>query len=1305
MLADRYPLSPAQQGMLFHSLAASGEGLYVQQYVCALNEELDTNLFLKAWEDVVNRHGILRTSFVWEETPEPIQVVHAAVPVTLDIQDCFGLTPGEVESRLGAYLREDGIRGFNLAETPLWRWTAFRCGSKSGVHEWKLVWTSHHILLDGRSRAILIDELFTIYDALIEGREPPALPTPPPYSEYIEWLQSLDFEAPREFWQTQLKDLSEPTILGKHKTPSGGNSAEDGRIEYRLPAGDVTRLRQFAQEQGVTLHTLVQGAWAILLARHTSSEDVVFGSTRACRHWRGDASEKTMVGLFLNMVPFRAQADPGASLISWLQGLHDQQVAIRPHEHTPLARIQSWSSMPSGMPLFDVIEDFDNIQLTPMFRQRGGRWSNRAFKLVDKTNYLALGAYAWQDMRVQMNWPGGNFNATRMETMSSHLRVLLEEITRDPARRIRDVPMISDAERHLLLKDWNATRRDFPRDKKAHDFVREQTMRDPSAPALRRNGQLLSYGQLEQRAIRLARQLAAAGLEPEQSVAIFMERSFEAVIGCLAVLKAGGSFAPIDITAPHERILYILENSQAKIVLTQPHLKQQLADTKLKLIPVDASVPFPADDASADMPHAPATARSRAYIIYTSGSTGRPKGVEIEHHSLTNLICHYNKELAMTPRDHGAMVASLAFDASIADIWPCLAAGACLHIPESEIILDPRRMIDWLAEEGITISFIPTALMELMLDETWPAEIPLRCLLTGGDTLRRHPKPSHPFSLINGYGPTENTVDSTWCCVDPYADDACPPIGRPLTNVTCYILDELMQPTGIGVAGELYLGGENVARGYLNNPDMTLERFLPDPFQTLPGARMYKTGDLAKYREDGQIEFLGRNDDQVQIRGFRVELGEAEQALSTHPAVREAVVRPIGNQGVIVGLAAYVASDRDQNVLREELRRYLIQKLPQYMVPVSYTVMKALPRGISGKIDRRALPLPGKESFITRESRAEPRNQLEASLIAIWQEVLRVSPIGINDNFFDLGGYSLLMLRMTALIEKRLGRHLPVSALFKAPTIAQLAAALSAGSADSDHATVISLGAAGAKIPIFCISGACQFPPVVRALGGGRPFYVLEVLSLSAGARASGSVEIIAREFLETAQKIQPHGPYLIGGFCLGGVLAYEMALQLVAAGEQVSCLFMIDSYGPNAFHAGKWRRLIRYFWNFLMRPMSSKADILRHKMRSFSVRASLKSSSYTVKSYLAEMSEAIGCQMRAVTDYRPVALFPGKLLLIKASIVVGTRPRDPQAGWSGMADQGLEIHNLPGDHSHVFDQKNAQTIANILLEHTNSVP
>jgi amino acid adenylation domain-containing protein len=870
------------------------------------------------------------------------------------------------------------------------------------------------------------------------------LPLPRPYRDYIEWLRKLDHDSAKTYWQGVLSGYRAPTPLVGARDRAAEHVKGDacGTHEVRLSAALTSALRKRAREASVTLNLLLQGAWALLLHRYCGESDIVFGVTRACRGSSLDGAGD-MVGLFINTLPVRMRIDPESELVSWLRQLRAQQVALRDYEHTPLVRVQGWSEVPRGMPLFESILVFDSHTLDAQLRALGGAWNERRFLGLGHTNYpLTVVAYGDRELLLQIEYSRKRFDDAVVARMLGHLQTLLEGMAARPEARLKDLPLLSEGERHQLVELWNQTAVAYPAVRCVHELVEEQARIRPEAPAAESGGRMVTYRELDERAEALAGQLRRRGVQPNSLVAVYLERSIEMLVGILAVWKAGGAYVPIDPEYPAERIRFMLEDTKAVVTLTRKHLGGALPASDAAVLHVDAPQGSVEGSSGRRRERRPASPEQLAYVIYTSGSTGHPKGVPIKHASLFNLICWHQRAYDVKPADRATQIAGPAFDGSVWEVWPYLTAGASVHIPDDSTRLDAGLMVRWLAERQITLSFLPTPLAEAVLREKWPETAALRVLLTGGDKLNQRPAHKLPFRLINHYGPTENTVVSTCAEVQAQgASNAAPPIGRPLPNTHAYVLDRHLQPVPIGVPGELLLGGAQLSSGYWNRPDLTAEKFIADAFRPQPGARLYKTGDLVRWLPEGDIEFLGRIDNQVKIRGFRIELGEIEAGIARHPAIREAVVLAREDTPGDKRLIAYLVANPPPAGLVGELRALLRTMMPEHMVPAAFVLLDAFPLTPNGKLDRKALPAPDAAAYVARSYEA-PMGGIETALAQIWCDVLKLERVGRHDHFFELGGNSLVAMQVVSRARQRLISELPLRDLFAAPTVARRAARL-----------------------------------------------------------------------------------------------------------------------------------------------------------------------------------------------------------------------------------------------------------------------
>jgi amino acid adenylation domain-containing protein/non-ribosomal peptide synthase protein (TIGR01720 family) len=989
---DLYPLAPLQEGILFHSTRAPASDPYFQQLTAGLAGPLDAAAFKGAWQRVLDRHPAPRTVFLWRKVERPLQLVRRTVEMPWTVEDWRGVP--DLEARWQGLLAADRARGFDLERAPLMRVALVRTGEASH----RLAWSSHHLTFDGWCLSILLSEVFALY------RGEPLLPPPRPYRDYIAWLARRDQAEAESFWRDRLQGFTEPTPLPfdhRSNIAGGAGGGEPFEASVSLPAAAPGALAQRLQ---VTVNTLVQGAWALLLSRYAQVPEVVFGAVVSGRPAELPGVE-SMIGLFINTLPVRIAIPAAEPAAAWLARVQEAQLELVQYQWTPLARIQSLARAGSGA-LFASLLAFENYPMSPASEEPGELRILDAV-LAERTNYpLNLIAVAREDLTLRLV-ASRRFEPAAARRMLGHLERLLEGLAADPTRPPSALPMLTAAETRQLLVEWSGAAEPFP-ETTIHGRFLEQAALTPDAVAVEMGDETLTYAGLRERAERIARRLAARGLRPEQRVAVRAERSPEMIAALLGILQAGGAYVPIDPAWPAERQEWMLRDAGAV----------WLDDEGLG----DGEIP--------DVP-----AGSLAHVLYTSGSTGMPKGVAVTHRNVVRLATAVAAELG--PDQAWLQYGPLSFDASTLEIWTPLLSGG-------RVVLFPGRMgsLDELARvierRAVTAVWLTAGLFHEMVDGRLDGLRPLRHLLTGGDVVSpdhaRRALAAHPgLTLIDGYGPTENTVFTSWHRLtgpDQVEDPV--PIGRPIANTRVLVLDEDLRPVPIGVWGELCAGGDGLARGYLSRPELTAERFVPNPES---GERLYRTGDRVRWRADGTLEFLGRLDFQVKIRGFRIEPGEVEAALLACPGVQRGVVA-VSGQGAGKSLRAFWVGEATADELRSSLR----SRLPEALVPPVFIPLPDLPLTPNGKVDRRALAALEASASRPRE-RAAPRTPLEETLVDAAAEVLERRPeeVGVRDNFFELGGHSLLATRFVSLLSLRHGIEVPLQLVFETADLAELA--------------------------------------------------------------------------------------------------------------------------------------------------------------------------------------------------------------------------------------------------------------------------
>ena len=1032
-----YPLSPMQQGMLFHSLYAPESGVYFEQMTLNLQNNVNVGAFETAWQKVVDRHSVLRTFFVWENRQTPLQVVLKQVDLPWSNLDWRELSPEEQQQQLSQLLQTQRRLGFQFNQAPLMECTLIKLNEDN----YKFIWNFHHILMDEWCLPIIFNEVLSFYGAEIAG-ETCYLPTPPSYGNYIGWLNNQDHIAAIEFWQGNLQGFSVPTplIVNKAKFQNQQPKSDYQELELCLSQRVSYKLKNIAQQHHVTLSTIVQAAWGLLLNRYSGEQDVVFGVTVSGRNGNLSGVEN-MVGLLINTLPLRLQIYPTQQLISWLKQIQQLMLELQHYSYTPLVDIQARSELTGGISLFESIVVLENYPLDSSFFNEGCSLQLSQIEGFEHTNYpLTVVAVPGDEFLIKISYDTVHFESDTIERMLGHLQTIFSAIAENPSQQVGELPLLSGAERHQLLTQWNDTATEYPTDKCIHQLFEEQVEKTPDAVAVIFDAEQLTYQQLNSMANQIAHHLQTLGVEPEVLVGICVERSIEMVVGLLAILKAGGAYVPLDPNYPQERLSYMLMDSDVEVLLTQQSLLESLPQNQAQVVCLDRDWEEIEQHSQGNVDIG-VCSDNLAYVIYTSGSTGKPKGVSVSHQAVNRLVLNTNY-INLQPKDIVAFASNFSFDAATFEIWGTLLHGAKLVGVKKDVVLSPQDFVDFIQEQKISVSFLTTALFNQIANVLPSAFHSMEQLMFGGEavdirSVKAVLKNGAPQRLLHVYGPTESTTFTTWYLVQDVPEEATTiPIGRSIANTQVYILDKHLQPVPVGVPGELYIGGDGLARGYLNRPELTREKFIQHSFSDSKSERLYKTGDLAQYLSDGNIEFLGRIDRQVKIRGFRIEPGEIEAVLNTHPQIQQTLVIAREDIPGEKRLVAYVVSS-DKSLTTQRLRELILSKLPEYMVPSAFVILDTLPLTANGKVDRKALPAPETET-ISSSQYIPPRNSTEEGIADIFASVLRLQKVGIHDNFFELGGHSLLATQVISRVRKTFAVDIPLRNLFEEPTIANL---------------------------------------------------------------------------------------------------------------------------------------------------------------------------------------------------------------------------------------------------------------------------
>ncbi|MEX5511783.1 amino acid adenylation domain-containing protein [Pseudomonas paralactis] len=1121
---DIYPLAPLQAGILYQHRAVQGDDAYVLRAQFAFDTRVRLDAFASALQAVIQRHDILRSSLHWEGLEEPVQVVwrHARLSVE----------SGPLPPRL------------DLGQAPLMRLVY-------AEQPQRVVATLlfHHLVMDHVALDILQHEM----QAFLLGTQD-TLAASVPYRNYVAQTR-LGGEDHETFFREMLGEVDEPTDVP--------NLGAEENVRVGLDLSLSRRLRSQARQAGVSAASVMHLAWAHVLGKVCAREQVVFGTVMLGRLQGGEGAERAM-GVFINTLPLRVDLGEH-SVLTALRTTHGRLTQLLGHEHAPLALAQRCSGVPVATPLFSVL--FNYRHSAPQAGGVAEAWQGiELFQAQEHTHY---------GVAVSVDDLGEGFSLTVMgqgaRRLCDYLQIALAQVVqaleghRDIA--INRLPILPQAERQHLLEHFNATTRTFPREHTVQRLFEAQALARPDAVALVHNQQRVSYGELNTRANRLAHHLLGLGVRPGDHLAILLPRSLELLVSQLAILKCAGVYVPLDVNAPAERQGFMLQDCGAAWLLTRSDCVIESGARRLDLDTL-AFEPQPCHN-----PDLSQASDSVAYIMYTSGSTGQPKGVLVPHRGITRLVLN-NGYADFNAADRVAFASNPAFDASTMDVWGPLLNGGQVQVIDHATLLDPTAF--GVALEGVTVLFVTTALFNQYVQLIPQALAGLRILLCGGEradpaAFRTLLAQAPALRLVHCYGPTETTTYATTYEVHTIADDAdSVPVGRPISNTQVYVLDAQQQPVPLGTVGEICIGGEGVAKGYLNRPELTAEKFVQDPFN--PGALLYRTGDLGRWTADGLLECVGRNDDQVKIRGFRIEPGEIQARLATFAGIQDAVVLAREEAPGDKRLVAYFTW-AGEPVGIEPVRAYLHAHLPEYMVPSAYVALEQLPLTANGKVDRKALPAPTWDTLANRTFEA-PADALEQALAQRWAEVLKLDQVGRHDSFFELGGHSLLAIRLVNLLDEA-GLPVSLAELFQHASVASIAAMLRQRGDDVLPDTrVITVRSSGSQAPLFLVhefSGMdVYFPALGQHLPGDYPIYGLPGLAL--GEAHLDSMEGLAARMVGLIREIQPHGPYRVAGWSFGGVLAYEVAMQLLGLDESVAFLGLIDSYVPRMTDQGKAR-------------------------------------------------------------------------------------------------------------------------------------
>jgi amino acid adenylation domain-containing protein len=1312
-----YQLSPLQERLWFMERFNPGQPVYNEVEAVRLRGELNVEALERALNAVIARHELLRTT-IQAEGGLAMARVRESHLLRLKMIDLASRDAVEREAELERLLISETRIPYHLEVEPAIRATLIRLGEQEHV----FMLMMHHLICDWSSEGVLWRELSVLYRGYC-CNEPIALPPLAlQHGDYAVWhreqLTETAVADDLAFWKENLRGAPPLLEVPSERPRPRVLSYRGARLRFRISRALTESFRELSRREKKSLFALFTAAFDVLLYRYTGQEDILLGVPIAERDLPGIQS---MIGFLLHTHVLRTVVKSDLTFGELVGRV--QQAALKLYEHrsVPFDRIvremQPERSL-SYSPLFQVMVNWRDRDQHLCFIGLEGLdiesvVVDSKISKFDLTLFLTdMGEEIWAEMEYSTDL----FDTASIKRMFGHYQTILEAVAADPDHRVSELPLLAEAERRQALVEWNNTKVDYPACASIHEPFEAWAARTPDRVAVVFERQAFSYGELNRRADQLAYHLRSLGAGPNVLVGLCVKRSLDMVVGLLGILKAGAAYVPMDPSYPKERLQYILEDSKASVVLTQESLVEGLPGFAGRVICLDKDWAKIAGE-SAGYLGGPVNPEDLAYVLFTSGSTGRPKGVEISHRAVINFLNSMREVPGISEQDTLLSVTTLSFDIFGLEIWLPLTSGAKVVIAPEELTRDGRALAALMRQSGATVVQATPSTWRLLSGSGWEGNPHLKIMCGGEAWPSELAEQLLPMcaSLWNMYGPTETTI---WSAVHQVHTGMPVLIGHPIANTEFYVVDSHLQPMPVGVPGELLIGGEGVARRYLNRPELTAEKFIADPFRTETGSRLYRTGDLVRYRADGNLEFLGRIDQQVKMRGFRIELGEIESVLHSHAAVCEAVV--VMREEREKQLIAYVVLAGETSCTAGELRDYLKQKLPAYMVPADYVVLDSIPVTPNGKVDRLALRAPEPSAFPDDGSYLPPRDAYESLICGAWVDVLGLKRVGIRDNFFELGGHSLLavqlMLRLQEIIP---GEPLPLRAVLEAPTVERFAAWLRNHKAGERQFLVRVRPGISERLPFFSVHGAggnvLDMRALAMALPADLPFYCFEDKGVD-GSTPFESIEEAARCYIDEIRQVQPHGPYYLGGWCYGGIVAFEMARRLEELGEPVATLVLIDTLNPAFVRSlSKGQRLLRNVWFYMRRtvlharksfsqPPGDLLGYIRGPLKHF--RDDMLDPSKALAIHDEEMVSSIAsnpigeivkrmmrANLSARRKFEPKP-YNGSALIFRASGRYLYQYDEPCLGWGSVVRGGIECSEIEGDHETILDQPTVHLVA-----------
>ncbi len=1313
------PLSFSQQRLWFIDQLYHGSSFYNIPIAFHIQGHLNIKALEQSLNEIIKRHEVWRTNFRLVNG-EPIQEISPQSTWDVSIINLEHLSGKDWEAEVKQFGAESAKKPFNLAKGLLVRATLLRLSEEEHV----LLVTTHHIITDGWSEGVFLRELSTLYTAFSKN-QPSLLPELPiQYADFAVWQRDRlkgEFLATQlNYWKQQLQGEL-PVLQLPTDRPRPNLTTFTGAKHYFTFSASLTNaLKQLSQREDATLFMSLLAAFNILLYRYTDQEDILIASPIANRN---RAELEGMLGLFVNTLVLRNNLSGNPSFHELLHRVREVTLDAYGHQDLPfemlVEELQPERDL-SRNPLYEVMFVLQN---TPGSVQEASGLTLRTLEFDSGTAQLDIFlsmSESEEGLTGCLEYNTDIFDSTTITQFLNNFQTLLENIVANPEQHLSELSLLSACEQEKLLFQFNQTCADYPQDVSLHQLFEQQVELTPNYVALISDSEEITYRQLNHRVNQLSHYLHKQGVTKETLVALCLERDLDMIVGILAILKARGAYIPLDPSYPVERLNFMLSDSQAPLLISKQEILEKLSLSAAKTICLDIHKEKISQE-SWENPINISACDDLAYIIYTSGSTGTPKGVLGTHRGTVNGLHWLWKTYPFTPREVCCQKTAISFVDSVWEIFAPLLQGIPIVIISNATLIDPQLFIESLAQHKVSRIILVPSLLRVLLDNYSHLVKKLTHLkfwITSGEELSVKLVQSFrelmPFAkLINLYGSSEVSANATYYDTSLLSEQAhIVPIGRPINNTQIYVLNRDLQPTPIGVAGELYLGGDGLAKGYLHRPKLTQERFIDNPF--IPGNKLYKTGDLVRYVQDGNLEYLGRHDEQVKIRGFRVELGEIATAIAQYPDVQECVVIASNDAQQNPRLIAYIVADKQD--ITTQILLFLQHKLPNYMLPSAFVVLDAFPLTPNGKVDKLALQNKNSENNLknTNKSFIAPRNFTELSLAKLWENLLNTSPIGVTDNFFNLGGYSFLAVRLMAQIQDMFGHNLTLSTLFENPTIEKLSTIVAQASREISNSPLIAINSSGSKKPFFCVHGAGggvnNYFNLSRRLGEDYPFYALEH-SPEQDLPEFISVEEAATRYLQEIRKVQPNGPYLLGGHCYGGVLAFEMAQQLQRQGQTVDLLVVMDAIlsetPTESTKDDDAKFLLRMaesiktennvdfsltFEELRYLPLNKQLDLINQK-------ASFIFSDTEIEDFL-NYYKLFKAHVQAMRDYVP-SVYSDKVTLFRATEQIIHDFESPEfntddrlLGWRQFSRQPIQLIEVPGDHFSIFVEPHIQELA-----------